>query len=127
MNLAAAIVIFVAFMIGFDKRRYLKHAQFIQGTWLRKGISLEGEAWQIQYQFDNNGRFAIHADPPLHTNGEYRILKEIENLIIVELYHIEGDKLVHHNHLPIAVDAKRNIVRIDDRLYRRKINKISIQ
>ena len=119
MNLAAAIVIFIAFMIGFDRRRYLKHAQFIHGTWQHKGISPEGEAWAIQYRFMPNLRFSIDANPPLQTSGDYRILKEIENLLIVELYHIEGDKLVHHNHLPIAVDTKHQILRIDDRVYRR--------
>ncbi len=120
LNLAAAIVIFIAFMIGFDRRRYVKHAQFIQGTWQRKGFSLVGEPWEICYQFNPNGSFLIEADPPLHTTGNYRILKEVENLLLVELYHIEGDKLAHHNHLPIAVDTKRHIVRIDDRVYKRQ-------
>lgn len=120
MNLAAAIVIFIAYMIGFDRKRYVKHAQFIQGIWQRKGISPEGEPWQIEYQFTPDLQFSINANPPLHSNGKYRILKEIENLLIVELYHIEGDKLVHHNHLPVAVDTKHQLVRIEDRVYRWK-------
>lgn len=121
MNLAAAIVIFIAFMIGFDRRRYVKHAQFIQGIWQRQGVSPEGLAWTIQYHFGANQRFRIEADPPLHTVGDYLILKEIENLLIVELYHIEGDQLVHHNHIPIAVDTKHNQVRIEDRVYKKYI------
>lgn len=118
LNVLFAITVFVAYLLSLDKKR-LRHKDFIIGTWQRKGRSPStGEPWYICYTFDTEGSFRIEADPPLHTQGRYRILREIENLLLVELYHMEGDKLVHFNHLPIAVDKKAGIVRIDERVYR---------
>lgn len=123
INLLFAITVFTAYLLSVDKKR-LRHKEFIVGSWQRSGHSpSSGEAWHICYTFDKHGFFNITADPPLHTQGRYRILKEIENLVLVELYQMEGDKLVHANHLPVAVDKKANIVRIDERIYRRQLPK----
>lgn len=105
------------------KNQYLQHKDFLLGTWQRKGISLANQPWQIEYTFSPAGTFEVNANPPLHLKGNYQVVSELENLLVVEFYNIEftrGNHFYRHpQHLQLSVDKRDNQLTIDNRTYRR--------
>lgn len=118
LNLFFAIILFIGFLLHIEKKQVL-HDHFLYGKWLRRGVAPDGNAWQISYLFSDSYAFEINAEPPLHLSGKYRIVKEIENLLLVELYDQQGDPSPHPNFVQIAVDTQKQQIAIDNRSYTR--------
>ncbi|OWY19923.1 hypothetical protein C7N43_25050 [Sphingobacteriales bacterium UPWRP_1] len=124
MYLLFAAVFIAYYLLGpAKKNQYLQHKDFLLGTWQRKGISLANQPWQIEYTFSPAGTFEVNANPPLHLKGNYQVVSELENLLVVEFYNIEftrGNHFYRHpQHLQLSVDKRDNQLTIDNRTYRR--------
>lgn len=124
MYLLFAVVFISYYLLGPGKKvNYQQHEGFILGTWQRKGVSTTNEPWYINYTFTNTG-FEISAQPALHIKGSYRIVSEIENLMLVEFYNIHpslntNQYYRHPQHLQVSVDKHDDLLTIDNRTYKR--------
>lgn len=122
------ILIFFVFMVVgmyyliYRNRQVLpRHAAFLVGVWERKGHTPEGAAWYIRYVLDGR-QVSVFADPPLHLQAQYRVAAEVENLVTLELQHVQRDGLLDTAappYLQIAVDQRRQQLTIDDHVFKR--------
>ncbi len=100
---------------SIDKKSKILNRNFILGKWHRKGISPTGELWSFEFDFDRD-KLVMSGTPEFMATAKYRIAKEDENLLTLELYGIEGDTIIkNHAHLQIAVDKKGGRLTIDSR------------
>lgn len=108
------LVIVAAFYLTQMNKNVFHHEGYILGSWKRKGMSPEGLLWTFEFHFDIED-FQMKGDPDFAATGKYRIIKEIENLLVLELYSVTGD--LEHNSLllEIAVNKKENKLTIDNR------------
>lgn len=108
------LVVFAYFMVRIDKKNKIVNAEFIRGTWERKGKSPEGQAWFFQYKFDRD-QFTMRGEPAFQLAGNYKVIKEIENLLRLELYNLQGESDTPRKMLNISIDKKSNRLNIDGR------------
>lgn len=113
------LIVMAYFLVRIDKRNKKIHAGYLVGKWQRMGKDPEGNEWFINYAFTNAQQFEINAYPPLHTKGNYQIIKEVENLMVVQLFNISGDGNTDPHRIQIAIDKKANKVTIDERVFKR--------
>ena len=114
--LAAAILVTWKFPVRGLKPMRL--APFIEGQWLRKGHDFEGTTWQIMYVF-KNGVFSIQAHPEFKQTGQYKILHEVENAVMVEVSSLDGDGNLNPQILELGIDKKNDHLVINGRSYKR--------
>jgi len=86
----------------------------LEGTWERRGQDADGKDWWFSYHF-KKGTFNMSGEPTFSCQGKYRILKEVEQQVIVELKKTAGDPLFEGNHLRIGVDRKGKRLNINGR------------
>ena len=88
--------------------------------WERKGRTEDGQPWFIRYTFGEKD-FEVTAQPALHRKGTYSVGKEVESLLILQLYNVVENQtfFIPFTELPIAVDRRNNCLTIDDKLFRR--------
>lgn len=106
------LIVFAYYMVRIDKKNKIVNADFIHGTWQRKGKSPEGEPWSFSYQFEKD-KFWMDGDPAYHLSGNYKIIKELENLLRVELFNLKGDVEAPRQLISISVDKKSNKLNIN--------------
>ena len=119
LNVLFFLIILTWILISIDKRNKHLHERYIVGSWLRKGHTPEGEPWEIVYTFTDRNQFKVKAIPELNENGIYKIIKEVENLLVVELYKQIPEGGVERELLHIGIDPKANQMNINDRSYKR--------
>jgi len=101
-------------MVRIDKKNKIVNAEYIRRTWERKGKSPDGDAWSFQYRFDRDS-FQMHGEPTFHLAGNYKIIKEIENLLRLELYNLQGESDAPRKMINVSIDKKSNRLNIDGR------------
>lgn len=106
------LVILAYYLVRIDKKNKVVNADYILGTWERKGKSPEGEPWSFSYQFDRNN-FAMTGDPTYNLSGNYKVTKELENLLRLELFNLQGDVEAPRQMLNVSVDKKSNRLNIN--------------
>ncbi len=121
MTIVFLLCVFAFFMVSIKKSGKILHNKFIRGTWRHEGKTPTGEPWYFNYHFTDK-TYSIDAYPAFKANGRYDIVKEIESLIILKAHHISGDGNTNDHFLNIAVDTKRQQLRINDRIYKRVRN-----
>ncbi|MGB0931022.1 MAG: hypothetical protein ACPGVB_09620 [Chitinophagales bacterium] len=117
MTIVFLLCVFAFFMVSIQKSGKILHNKFIRGTWKYSGTTPTGEPWYYNYQFAEN-TFSIEAYPTFKAQGNYQIVKEIENLLILKAYNISGDGDTGEHFLNIGVDTKRKQLTINDRIYK---------
>ncbi len=119
MNVLFFVIVVAYYLVILDKRNRKKHTVFIQGTWQRKGKTEEGEEWYINYTFKKGNKFEIEAVPEWKSRGVYKVLQEIENLLVLELHELleEGQKKIER--ISIGVERKDERLVINNRIYQR--------
>jgi len=117
LNVLFFIVVLTYYLVGLDKRNFRRYTSFIVGTWKRAGKTPEGMPWEISYTFDKN-TFRIQAEPSFNVQGKYKIVREIENLLILELYQITGDGNTNPHKIGIGIDHKAKEITIDNRTFK---------
>jgi len=110
----------VYFLPTISRQPFLFFKHYIRGEWQRTGINAEGVFWSFRYVFEKND-FQIIGDPDYHVKGKYKILKEVENLLILHLFDIEGDQEAKDLVLSISVDKKRDQIAIENRVFKRAV------
>lgn len=95
------------------------HDKFIVGQWQRKGTDEAGNSWYIRYSFGPQNDFSIDAQPSLQVKGKYKLIKEIENLLMLQLYQLEGDTEGVSGRLGVGIDKRANQIIIDNRTFER--------
>lgn len=118
MNILFIAIILAYFLSRIDKKSKRLHAAFIKGKWQRKGKDHSGYDWHINYTFTEQ-RFMIEAIPLMQQEGNYKIVSEMENLLMLELMNVTGDTDKTTYYLQIAVDKKDNKIAIDGRTFKR--------
>ncbi len=108
----ALFVIAVWYFTGINKKSKILNKNFILGQWERKGLSPDGEAWSFRYIFENNS-VEMKGIPDFYAKANYRIIKEDENLLSLELANIEGNIEHEQAILMVAVDRKGDRLTID--------------
>ena len=106
-------VVAIYYLSLVDKSKIFNN-QFIIGNWERKGVSPEGEEWNFQYRFYEKN-MEMSGTPDYEAQANYRVLKEDENLLIIELYNITGDWEGGNPFIQVAVDKKGDRLTIDHR------------
>jgi len=104
--------------VRIDKKNKIVNADYIRGSWERSGKSPEGEAWTFRYQFDRD-KFIMKGNPTFNLSGNYKITKEIENLLRIELFNLQGDVESPRKMMSISIDKKSNRLNIDGRDFMR--------
>jgi hypothetical protein len=113
-----AIMLWIMYaMINHDKVSTLNR-KFILGRWQLKGKNESGEEWQFEYSFTPT-QFTMLGDPHYEAQGEYKVVKEIEGLLILQLTNTTGDIEPDKMFLHIGVQRKLQILLIDGREYKR--------
>lgn len=112
------LTILAYYLIRLNKQKKL-HATYIIGTWQRSGQSEAGDSWKMNYTFSKNGQFSMVGSPTFTMKGKYKIVKEVENLLTLELSALSGDGNTKKQRIQLAVEKKNNQLRIDNRLYGR--------
>jgi len=101
--------------------------QFIQGVWAfanESGDERSGAAHVFfEWQF-SNGTFFIQQEiamgNPLVSEGRYRILESKENLLILELFNVEGNYIISDPYeLRVEIDRENDTARIQRTLFER--------
>lgn len=117
-----AIVLIGYYFMSVDKSKRNSYVPLLQGKWVREGISDEDEPWQISFTFQQNN-FEVDAMPQYHLKGKFRVVREIEQLLILHLYQLSGDDVLPDGNpyevreLRIGVRPQYNQLIIDDRAY----------
>lgn len=106
-------------LVSINKKTPKLNRRFILGKWQREGRTTEGEAWQISYTFLDKKRFAIAANPTFNLSGNYQVIKEIENLLVIQLHNLTGDGDTQNQVIQVAIDKKSKQLMIDSRIYQR--------
>ncbi len=112
------LVILAYYLVRIDKKNKIVNADYIRGSWERSGKSPEGEAWTFRYQFDRD-KFIMKGNPAFNLSGNYKITKEIENLLRIELFNLQGDVESPRKMMSISIDKKSNRLNIDGRDFMR--------
>jgi len=112
------LVVAAWYFVRIDKKNKIVNADFIRGSWERKGKSPEGDAWSFVYRFDGNS-FSMKGQPAFLLSGNYKVIKEIENLMRLELYNLSGETDSPHKIMNVSVDKKSNRLNIDGRDFQR--------
>lgn len=118
MTIIFLLSVFTFFMVSIKKSGKILHDQFIRGTWQHAGKTPDGHAWYFNYHFTEKD-YHIEAYPPFQAKGKYKIVKEIESLIVLKVFNITGDGETQPHFLNIGVDKKRQQLTINDRVYKR--------
>lgn len=100
---------------------------FIQGGWTfanEEGDYLSGRTHVYHVWEFNNGAFFVQQEivlgKPLVAEGRYRILESDENLLVLELFNIEGNYISEEPYeLRIEIDRENNTARIRKTLFER--------
>lgn len=111
-------VVLTYYLVTHEKRNRLQYDKYIRGTWQRAGKSEIGEAWHINYTFIDK-EFIISAIPNYEIRGKYKIVKEIENLLILELFDVKGNDNFQNHQTSIGIDKRSNQIVIEGRVYGR--------
>ncbi len=114
---------FVYLLPVLSRKQILFFKHYIQGTWQRKGVDEEGRAWSFTYRFKKD-QFEMVGDPSFYAKGNYRILKEVESLLVIEMINVQ-----HRNEgvfedkpnfvLEVGADKKKHQITIANRTYSR--------
>jgi len=118
MNILFFTVVFTYILTKLDKRSFKRHPDFINGSWTRTGRAQNGEPWHITYVFDKY-RYSIKAVPHFEEQGSYKVLKEVENLLILQTNNVHGEEDKQPYLINIGVDQKANELNIDNRIFKR--------
>lgn len=118
MTIIFLLSVFTFFMVSIKKSGKILHDKFIRGTWQHAGKTIEGQSWYFNYHFAEK-EYNIEASPSFHAKGNYKIIKEIENLIVLKVYNIDGDGNTQPHFLNIGVDKRRQQLTIQDRVYKK--------
>jgi len=103
------------FFTSIDKKSKILNRNYILGKWHRKGMSPTGELWSFEFDFDRD-KLVMSGTPEFIATAKYRITREDENLLTLELYGITGDTIANDKAvLKIAVDKKKSRLTIDNR------------
>ncbi len=124
--IAILCLLFVLFNIAYfvpiiSRRPVVLYKKFIQGKWEKHGVDSAGTEWTFSYAFED-GKFEMLGDPRFQVSGKYRIVKEVEKLVVLELSQISGESA--HTIAPvmqvsISIDNKNDKISIDNRSYDR--------
>jgi len=125
--LGSLITLFLAVVAAYyftsiNKKNVILNKGYILGSWRRKGLSPEGLLWSFEFHFEEIN-FSMQGDPNFAATGKYRIVKEIENLLVLELYQVTGDLEYDRMLLEIAIDKKTRKLTIDNRSGYERIKK----
>lgn len=90
--------------------------EFIHGKWrldgqLPGGNGKPGMAWFQEWVF-GNGTFSENGYPPLSQKGKFRITKDVENTLTLELYDQSGTFGTATSNLVIVVDRDSQTLKI---------------
>jgi len=108
-------IVAVWYLTSIDKKSKILNRNFIIGKWQRKGMSAEGELWSFEFDFGLDS-FVMTGTPAFEAQAKYKIVKEEEHLLTLELFGITGETIVKEKALlQIAVDKKSNRLTIDNR------------
>lgn len=112
-------IVLISYLLGIDKNKRF-YTNYIIGSWTRHGISPnDNTAWFIQYNFNSNQTFSITADPYFEQQGNYKVVKEIENLLVVEAWNVSGTSAPEFQPylFTIGVSPKNNTVVLDNKVF----------
>lgn len=88
----------------------------IQGTWRLSGSNTTSNgtiyAWFLEYTFDN-GKFKLTGYPAITQKGSYRVIKQEENKLTLELYGQEGTFGKENKQIEIIFDKEAKKLTID--------------
>ncbi|HKQ99787.1 MAG TPA: hypothetical protein VJT09_03890 [Pyrinomonadaceae bacterium] len=84
--------------------------KLIQGTWRLDGNN-DGHAWYLQWKFDH-GKFTMIGYPPLRQEGSYRITKTGPGTLVLALYDQRGNFGTEDSEIGIAVDRRKDQLKI---------------
>jgi hypothetical protein len=107
--------------------------QFIQGTWSiihqPGGASSSSDSAFFEWRF-SNGTFerAQQVDPGsiLASNGRYRIMKSEEDLVLLELFDIQGERFTYENNpvdIEIQIDRDQDTIQIGGMSFERVLRR----
>jgi len=121
MSILFAVVVLSYYLLGPGKEQpFQLHQQFLKGIWKYNGVGSDREPWYILYTFSDTD-FEINAQPPLPIKGKYKVVKELENLLLLEFYDLKSESTTyqHPQHLEVSIDRRDNQITIDGRTYSR--------
>lgn len=112
------LIIAAYYLVGVDKKNKILNAKFLIGTWERKGKSPEGDDWWFRYQFEED-EFTMSGEPHFYLKGSYKIVKETENLLGLELSKLNTAEANEKRQIQISIDRRSNRLNIGGRDFRK--------
>ncbi len=112
LMLLFTFIVSVYYLTNINKKNKILYHDFILGTWERTGESPDGNPWFFKYFIDKS-QIEMKGNPEFYMKADYRILKEDENLIIMELRNIIGEDAPETGQLAIAIDKKNDMLTIN--------------
>ena len=95
------------------------HETFIQGKWrlvgeFPKDKSGRSRVWFLEWTFAD-GKFLQTGYPPIKQEGKYRIVRQDEDKLTLELYEQKGNFGTEDRQIEIVVDRKNEMLKIMDK------------
>lgn len=129
MKKSLLFVWFFAFVIGLsacsavaqDNSKNISKddpAGYILGTWRLDGElppnnTGHGFHWFLEYTFNTHGTFMLTGYPPLMQKGKYRVVKNEDDKLTLELYEQSGNFGTKDKRIEILIDKEKQILKID--------------
>ncbi len=106
-----AVILFASFTVSAQTNR-----EFIQGKWRLDGQlpgknGKPGMSWFQEWIF-GDGTFSESGYPPLFQKGKFRVLKDEDNVLTLELYEQSGNFGTKNSNLVIVVDQNEASLKI---------------
>ena len=81
--------------------------EIIQGTWRLTGQNDPRHSWYLEWTFDQ-GKFTLQGYPPLAQQGKYKIVKNDDNKMTLELYEQSGNFGTENSQIEITINKKKD-------------------
>lgn len=117
-----AIIVATYFLGTVNKKDVVLKKKFMYGHWQREGTSPStNELWKFDYIINESSLEMRGKNPYFKAKGNYKILKEDENLItlLVDEMQGEGEGDLSARSMSVAVDKQKQKIYIDGRLFKR--------
>ena len=92
------------------------HETFIQGKWRLEGEHPKNESgramsWFLEWTFAD-GKFLQTGYPPIKQEGKYRVVKQSDDKLTLELYEQKGNFGTNDRRIEIVIDKKNERLKI---------------
>jgi hypothetical protein len=103
-NLILTLILMCAALITVPAQKQSVTVEIMQGTWIiQGGGENKTPRWFLEWTFEN-GKFSLSGYPKVQQEGNYRILKNKDGKLTLELFNQKGDWGTKNSQLEIVVD-----------------------